>query len=63
MNMFENKQANKTGESSKWPLKISSYFGCKMETAMEIKYYICNSFRPQKSKSSITKAENCCFDH
>lgn len=50
MNMFENKQANKTGESSKWPLKISSYFGCKMETAMEIKYYICNSFRSQKSK-------------
>lgn len=36
MHMFQNKEANKIRVSSKKPLKISSYFGCRMKTAVAI---------------------------
>lgn len=46
--MFQNKQANKIGVSSKRPLKILSCFGQKMKTAVVIQNYPGNFFPPQK---------------
>lgn len=64
--MFQNKQANKTGVSSKRPLKISSYFGYEMKTAVAIQNYLGNfpHLPPAKKKSNlfVTKAENHFFD-
>lgn len=53
MHMFQNKQANKTRVSSKRPLKISSYFGYEMKTAVAIQNYLGNFCPPPRKKKKI----------